>query len=240
MNSPWRGEAIDLEMGQRRKVGLQLALAMAESALSEAKVVLVPTETVYGLAASIRLSQALDKIFRIKDRPTDVPLPILVGEVRQVFELAPEMTDLERKRVFRLAEAFWPGPLTMVLGGGGMLADAVGSRDGGIGFRISSNPFTRVLSSLIPIACTSANLHGHAPSSSCDGALEALGLEGWLRGEGPTSSGELSLVISDDEVDQFKRSGVSSTVVDLRGTQLELLRVGDLGREALEEALMPT
>ena len=160
-------------------------LAQATTLLEEGKVVGVPTDTVYGLAAH---HWAQEELFRLKSRPASKPIPVLVGSVADALELA-VFPALARE----LAEAHWPGPLTLVL--------AVEKPDGNqggntVGLRMPDHPLTLDLLNLCgPLAVTSANRSGDAPARSDREAQEIFGAQVGLYLPGVCPGGVASTVI---------------------------------------------
>ena len=140
-------------------------LALAHARLIDGKVVGVPTDTVYGIATH---HSAQQELFRIKDRPADKPIPVLVGSVTDALDLA-VFPPLARQ----LAEAHWPGPLTLVLA----------SRPGAdlektVGLRMPDHPLTLELLHLCgPLTVTSANRSGQPPARSDQEARTIFGAE---------------------------------------------------------------
>lgn len=134
-------------------------LARARALLAEGKVVGMPTDTVYGLASHHSTQQEL---FRLKGRPGDKAIPVLVGSVADALELA-VFPSLARE----LAGAHWPGPLTLVLA-------ARSSDQPTVGLRMPDHPLALELLNLCgPLAVTSANRSGESPAQS---DLEAQGI----------------------------------------------------------------
>lgn len=186
----------------------------AAEAIAEGAILAHPTETVYGLGA---LSPELDEaIARLKGRTADRPL-IRIGP--DAATLRADHPDLRwDEAAERLARAFWPGPLTLVLGAG---------EPEGLGIRVEGHPLTRRVLETVEatMSSTSLNRAGEAPAADPDGvrtALEAMpGTEipvAWL------DAGELS-------------GGPPSTVVSLLGERPRLLREGAVAAHRLEEVL---
>jgi L-threonylcarbamoyladenylate synthase len=181
-------------------------------------VVAVPTDTVYGLAASLRQPNALTDIFRLKDRPRDVSLPIMVADIDTITGLGITLPA----DALALADAFWPGALTIVVPVPSELAALVGATST-LGFRIPNRADLRSLLRLTgPLAVTSANLHGEPPCTTAESVLSAFsdrGLVGVLDGGACT--------------------GVVSTVVTLEGPW-RVLRHGGVSTEELADILGPS
>ncbi|NQV90621.1 threonylcarbamoyl-AMP synthase [Candidatus Uhrbacteria bacterium] len=125
--------------------------------LKEGGVVVFPTETAYGLAADATNSQAVDLVYKIKGRVPEKTLPIIAGN-REMAESVGYMPPMLKK----LADRYWPGPLTLLLPvSRGALAPAIVKNDQ-IAVRVSSHPIAKALSEGLgaPIVSTSANVHG--------------------------------------------------------------------------------
>lgn len=179
------------------------------AALGRGDVVVVPTDTVYGLAGRFDSPRAIQSIFEIKQRPPDKPLPVLAASV----------SDLSAVATFdplacELADAFWPGPLTLVLPRAeGFDADlGAGDRDT-VGVRVPEHELTRrLLEECGPLAVTSANRSGEPPATDAQ-----------------TAAAEFPELLT---LDGGPGAGQPSTVVSLVG-EPTLLRAG-----ALEQAIL--
>ncbi|HVA70321.1 MAG TPA: L-threonylcarbamoyladenylate synthase [Acidimicrobiales bacterium] len=161
-------------------------------------VVAVPTDTVYGIAASLAHPRALQRLFEIKRRPTTTALPILVDSQVAIERLGVDWPAGAQ----RLSEAFWPGALTIVVAVPHELATLVGSTRDTAGFRIPRHELLRdVLIDVGPLAVSSANEHGEAPCRSAAAVLNAFvgreELDGVL--EGGEGDGEVSTVVGVDD-----------------------------------------
>jgi L-threonylcarbamoyladenylate synthase len=161
------------------------------TALGRGDVVVIPTDTVYGLAGRFDSPEAVQRIFEIKQRPPDKPLPVLAASVSDLSAVA-TFDPLARQ----LADAFWPGPLTLVLSRAeGFDADlGAGERDT-VGVRVPEHELTRrLLEECGPLAVTSANRSGEPPATDAQAASkvfpELLTLDG-----GP-GAGQPSTVVS--------------------------------------------
>jgi L-threonylcarbamoyladenylate synthase len=178
-------------------------------------VVAYPTETFYGLGALARDLAALDRLARAKGRPEGKPLPLVAADAPMVEEVA-ELSGLAR----RLAERFWPGPLTLVLPARQGLPAAVTGGTGTVGIRIPGCEVARALCRAAggAIVSTSANPSGGPPPmepGALDGELAAR-LDGVLDA-GPSPG------------------GLPSTVVAVAGDRLTLLRDGAIPFASIEE-----
>lgn len=190
------------------------ALDPATVALAAGQVVAVPTDTVYGLAVDPTVPGATDALFAVKGRPRDLELPVLVANIAQAAALSgPDgLPALAR----RLAERYWPGPLTIVVRRRDGLGWVLGGDHTTIGLRCPAHDVARTLCNRVgPLATTSANRHGESPKKNAAEVAAEFGTE-------------VSVV-----VDGLPGGGVASTVVDATGTGLRCLRAGAVGFEEL-------
>ncbi len=197
--------------------GARGALQQAGEALAGGAVVAVPTDTVYGLAVDPHLPDAVDRLFTVKGRPADVPLPLLVAGPEQV-ELVAAPLDAAAAA---LAERFWPGPLTLVVPRRrGFSADLGGppSARRTVGVRRPDHPVVAALCGMLgPLAVTSANLHGESPATTA--AQVAVAFAG---------RDQPAVILDGGTCD-----GVPSTVVECRGPATACLREGAIPWSAL-------
>ncbi|MDP8954179.1 MAG: L-threonylcarbamoyladenylate synthase [Actinomycetota bacterium] len=147
------------------------ALARAVEALRAGEVVIVPTDTVYGLAVDPRKTGVL---FALKHRPLEVALPVLVADVEQALALA---ADGLAPAVQRLMGRWWPGGLTLVVPRRrGLDLDLGGPDDTTIGLRLPDHPVPVALAEAVgPLAVTSANRHGQATPATAAAVVDQLG-----------------------------------------------------------------
>jgi tRNA threonylcarbamoyl adenosine modification protein (Sua5/YciO/YrdC/YwlC family) len=194
-------------------VGLHEAIDRLQRGL----VVAVPTDTVYGLAASLEYPEAVATLFRVKRRPTSVALPVLVHDRSAIDALGVSWPERAR----RLSSQFWPGALTIVVPVDAHRAQSVGGV-GSIGFRIPRDEvLLGVLAASGPLAVSSANEHGEPPCQSAEQVLAALG-----------TNELLSAVL-----DGGTRQGAVSTVVEITDESWHILRAGSISAEEIERAL---
>jgi len=171
-------------------------------------VIAAPTETVYGLMTLWGNEDGRERIFLLKDRPADKRLQMLAPDL----ELVAKHSVVIDPRLRALAQAFWPGPLTVV---------CPAAPGGSVGVRLPDHEFTRELLGLlgVPLAATSANRSGRPPAFEADQAVAGL-------------LGKPDLL-----VDGGRTAGLASTVVSLLAAELEILRPGPISEEALRETL---
>ena len=191
----------------------EAALERALHWLRQGVPVVIPTETVYGLAAPALDRAAVEAIFAIKGRPLDNPLIVHVAGTEQLPQIGAHFSALAAQ----LADAFWPGPLTLVLQASGALPWVTAGLDS-IAVRQPQHDFAlELIRRAGPLAAPSANLSGLPSPTRASHALRDL-------------SGRVPLVIDGGDLDH----GVESTVIDARGEVPLLLRPGALSLEAIE------
>ena len=148
-------------------------IARVVRSLAAGQVAALPTDTFYGLAVDPINLSAVDRIYDIKTRARHKPLSLLISETTQAYGLAREMDGA----FDRLAERFWPGPLTIVVKAGTRLPLRVTANTGNVALRVPENAIARaVVTGLgLPITATSANLRGMPECTSAERVLEQLG-----------------------------------------------------------------
>jgi len=188
------------------------AVRQAAAALADGAVVAVPTDTVYGLAVDPAQPDAVERLFALKGRPADVPLPILVAGNEQVALVAGGLEVAARA----LAEQYWPGPLTLVVPRRPAFTVDLGGPPAArqtVGVRRPDHPVIVALCDLLgPLAVTSANLHGAPPATTADEVVRIF-----------AGTDQPEVVLDGGEC-----SGVPSTVVECRGPVSRCLRDGAL------------
>ena len=186
----------------------------AAAAMQAGELVAVPTETVYGLAAHAALDPSVEMIYTVKTRNPGKPLSILVSDM----EMVEGYTRNIPAAAYRLAEKYWPGPLTMVLEDKGCAAPTVTAGGTTLGVRCPDHPMTLALIRALgaPLAAPSANPEG-APSPKSAQEVFAY-FDGKIHG------------ILDGGVCAV---GVESTIVDLTGPEPRILREGGIPGEEL-------
>ena len=196
----------------------QAAVAEAAHWLRRGEVVALPTETVYGLAANALNTDAVERIFSVKGRPAHNPLIVHVASLEMARTCAsrwPEQAD-------RLANAFWPGPLTLVLQKSSIIPEIVTAGGSTVGIRWPSHPVIRAVIEAcgFPLAAPSANLSGAISPTTAEHVARSLGGQIPLIVDGGTST-----------------VGIESTVLDLSVTPPRVLRPGIIHAESLAAVL---
>lgn len=195
---------------------LVLALNEATSRLERGEVVGLPTETVYGLAGRLDRPAALEKIFRVKERPFFDPLIVHVDSIEGAKTLVKDWGPLPQA----LAEGFWPGPLTLVLAKNDKVPDLVTSGLDSVGVRCPDHSIAlELIRRAGPLAAPSANRFGRTSPTS------------WRHVQ--TEFGDQVFVIPADE----SRIGIESSVLKLDGDRLSMLRPGMITTRMIEQSL---
>ena len=169
-------------------------LGRAADAVLAGRVVAYPTDTLYGLAVDPRQAGAARRLFALKVRTPDRALPLVAADVAQVLTTLGPLTDAER----RLADACWPGPLTIVMRTEAPLAPAVTGRAGTIAVRVPAHAVARALARAVghPVTATSANRSGREACATADDVWAALGESiALLLDAGPTPGGAPSTIV---------------------------------------------
>ena len=163
--------------------------------LNGGKVVAVPTDTFYGLAVDPVNLRAVDRIYDIKARARHKPLSLLIAETAQAYELAREIDTA----FDRLAEKFWPGPLTIVVKAGSKLPLRVTANTGNVALRVPEAPISRAIVAKLglPITATSANLSGFPECSLASDVHAQLGDQIPLIVDGGPTAGSSATTIVD-------------------------------------------
>ncbi|MBM3114680.1 L-threonylcarbamoyladenylate synthase [Jeongeupia naejangsanensis] len=190
----------------------------AVALLRQGELVAIPTETVYGLAADAANPNAVAKIFALKGRPSDHPLIVHIAGTEQLDDWAVDIPADAR----RLAEAFWPGPLTLILKRHPRVPDAVTGGQDTVGLRAPAHPLAHALLTQFGggLAAPSANRFGHVSPTTAQHVLDEFGESCPLVLDGGASP-----------------VGVESTIVSLIDDTPKLLRPGGIAREAIEAVL---
>ncbi len=197
-----------------RKANIETAL----SALRAGEAIVFPTETFYAVGVDALNQRALQRLFELKGRDPDKPVALIAADLEMVARIVTEIGPPAR----RLADRFWPGPLTMVLPARHEVAPELTNREGGVGIRVSPHPIalelTRRLGS--PLTATSANLAGRPPARTLDDAWASFGdaIAGYI--DGGTLNGDLP-----------------STVISFEGAGIRIIRAGAVPEAKLVEAL---
>jgi L-threonylcarbamoyladenylate synthase len=190
------------------------AVKRATKLLRAGEVVALPTETVYGLAANALDEKAVAKIFRIKNRPANNPIIVHIASVEMAKRCVTAWPDPAEK----LARAFWPGPLTLVLPCAKGIPGMVTAGGKTVGVRWPGHPFIQAVirECGFPLAAPSANLSGRVSPTNAEHVRKQLG-------------GKISLIVDGGQ----SQVGIESTVLDLMVSPPQVLRPGMIHAESL-------
>jgi tRNA threonylcarbamoyl adenosine modification protein (Sua5/YciO/YrdC/YwlC family) len=203
----------DMAVAAERAIGLE----QAAEVVRRGELVVLPTDTVYGLGTDAFSPEAVGELLAAKGRGRDMPVPVLVGSPRTLDGIATGLS----KRARELVEAFWPGGLTVVARAQPSLRWDLGDTDGTVAVRMPLHPVAiELLQATGPMAVSSANISGKPPATTLDEAIEALGevVSVYLDG-GPSGD------------------PVPSTIVDVTAPVPRLLRAGAVSTEVLREVV---
>ncbi|MEV5506115.1 L-threonylcarbamoyladenylate synthase [Streptomyces orinoci] len=196
-----------------RKTGLREAAA----AVRRGELVVLPTDTVYGIGADAFSREAVGDLLQAKGRGRGMPSPVLIGSPNTLHGLVTDFSE----QAWELVDAFWPGALTLVANHQPSLTWDLGETRGTVAVRMPLHPVAiELLTEFGPMAVSSANLTGHPAPQTCDAAQEMLGdsVSVYLDG-GPTPA------------------DVPSSIVDVTGKVPVLLRAGAISAEQLREVV---
>jgi len=173
------------------------AIGLAADVVRDGRVVAYPTDTLYGLGADPRSADAVARVFALKSRAPDRALPLIAADVEQVAATLGRLGGAER----RLAEACWPGPLTLVMRGPDTLAPEVAGAGGTVAVRVPAHGVARALARAVghPVTATSANRSGLEAHATPDAVAAELGdVIALLLDAGPTPGGPPSTIVAVD------------------------------------------
>ncbi|EDY45943.1 L-threonylcarbamoyladenylate synthase [Streptomyces sp. SPB074] len=203
----------DCDDATDRATGLREAAA----AVRRGELVVLPTDTVYGIGADAFSAEAVGDLLTAKGRGRNMPSPVLIGSPNTLHGLVTDFSET----AWDLVDAFWPGGLTLVARHQPSLAWDLGDTRGTVAIRMPLHPVAiELLSDFGPMAVSSGNLTGHPSPETCDAAQEMLGdsVSVYLDG-GPTSG------------------NVPSSIVDVSGEVPVLLRAGVIDTEELRKVV---
>ena len=205
-----------MKMNTLHLTNSQQDIATAAAVLRDGGLVAMPTETVYGLAANALDGNAVRRIFEAKGRPMDNPLIVHIAEIADIerLGLVREFPETARK----LAEAFWPGPLTIIMDKGSVIPDEVSAGLSTVAIRLPSHPDARRLirESGLPLAAPSANTSGKPSPTTAQHVIDDM-------------DGRIEAVIDGGACDV----GVESTVITVATDIPRILRPGIITREEI-------
>lgn len=193
------------------RADLEGSVARASTTIARSGVVVLPTDTLYGIGADAFDPAACARVFAAKARPRSMPLPVLVRSPKQLVGLVGEVDP----RAERLMAAYWPGALTLVVRALPDLAWDLGESAGSVAVRMPDDEVALALIAAVgPLAVTSANRSGQPPATTVPDALAQLG-------------GDVDVYLDAGP----RGEGVASTIVDLTGPEVRILRDGALAAD---------
>jgi L-threonylcarbamoyladenylate synthase len=193
-------------------------LILAKKLLTKGKLVAIPTETVYGLAANGLDETAVAGIFSAKNRPTFDPLILHIASIEQAQSLCTEWPEMADK----LARAFWPGPLTLILPKANHVPDLTTSGQPTVGIRMPNNQLTLDLLRTLPfpLAAPSANPFGYVSPTNAQHVADQLG-------------NRIDYILDDGDCSV----GIESTIIAIENGAPKVLRLGGLSLERIADVL---
>jgi L-threonylcarbamoyladenylate synthase len=198
------------------------AVELAYSLLTQGKLVAIPTETVYGLAADATQPDAIERVFLAKGRPSNHPLIVHLANVSQIWDWGKALTAQTIKDIELLAAYFWPGPLTLIIKKADWVPNIITGQQGTVAIRVPNHPLALALLQKMPngLVAPSANRFGRISPTTPAHVLKELGdkLEYILDG-GPCGV------------------GIESTILNLSGEQPVILRPGMISSEQIASVL---
>jgi len=200
-----------------KKIDLSKIKIAAEE-IKKGNLVAFPTETVYGLGADALNEKAITKIFQVKERPFNDPLIAHIADIKELHRLSRQVTPVALK----LAKAFWPGPLTLVLKKSELISGIVTAGLDTVAVRMPADDIALSLirEAKTPIAAPSANLFGRTSPTAAQHVADDLG-------------GKIEIIIDGGRT----KVGVESTVLDVIVKPVRVLRAGGISVEKLKEVV---
>ncbi len=203
-------------MLEKLPLPIQKQVEKGISILKKGGVVAFPTDTVYGLGACVNIESAVERLYRVKKRPQDVALPLLLANTSQIREVAERVPEV----AWFLVKKFLPGALTLVLPRSDTVPDIITAGGMTVAIRIPAHTIPVALAEGLgaPIVGTSANLSGKPSSLTADEVYSQF-------------NNEIDLIIDGGRCP----GGVESTIVDVTGEIPVVLREGAISREELKQ-----
>jgi len=194
-------------------------IPVAAAALQRGELIILPTDTVYGIGTNAFDEGAIRRLFAAKQRDCDKGIPVLIADTADLFQIATDIPLMARRLIAR----FWPGPLTLVLSKREILPPSLSLTDE-VAVRMPDHDVCREIIRAAggAIAATSANLSGRAPAQLINEALKDL-------------AGSVTIAVDDGP----SGGQMASTVVEVSRESLRILRPGPLSLEVLMQGVQP-
>ena len=192
--------------------------ADAVGALKRGEVIVFPTETLYGLGADALNFAAVEKVFQLKGRDPNNPIPVLVADQEMLLKVVANVPPA----AITLMNGFWPGPLTLVLPARQGIPAPLLNGTGGIGVRISSQLIATELVNALgrPLTATSANPSGQTPARTLEEAKKYF-------------AGRIEIFVDSGKL----TSKTGSTVAEISGDMIRVIRAGDISKRELQRVV---
>ena len=182
-------------------------------------IVVFPTETVYGIGTNGLDKEAVERLYKIKERPLNKPISLLVSDYEMIEKVVKDINELE----YKIMKKFFPGPLTIILNKKDIVPDIVTSGGSTVGIRMPEEEITRKLIEYagVPIAAPSANISGKASGIDLQEIVKEFG----------------------DKVDYYidggkSKIGIGSTIVKVENNSIKILREGSISKKEIENILI--
>ena len=190
----------------------------AVGALKRGEVIVFPTETLYGLGADALNFAAVEKVFQLKGRDPNNPIPVLVADQEMLLKVVANVPPA----AITLMNGFWPGPLTLVLPARQGIPAPLLNGTGGIGVRISSQLIATELVNALgrPLTATSANPSGQTPARTLEEAKKYF-------------AGRIEIFVDSGKL----TSKTGSTVAEISGDMIRVIRAGDISKRELQRVV---
>ena len=184
-------------------------------------IVVFPTETVYGIGTNGLDKEAVERLYKIKERPLNKPISLLVSDYEMIEKVVKDINELE----YKIMKKFFPGPLTIILNKKDIVPDIVTSRGSTVGIRMPEEEITRKLIEYagVPIAAPSANISGKPSGIDLQEIVKEFG----------------------DKVDYYidggkSKIGIGSTIVKVENNTIKILREGSISKKEIEDLINDT
>ena len=193
-------------------------LEQAAELIKQGKIVVFPTETVYGIGTNGLNANAVKKLYEVKKRPINKPISLLVSDIKMVEQIAKDITEIE----YKIMEKFFPGPLTIILKKKDIVPDIVAAGQDTVGVRMPSGEIARKLVEIagVPIAAPSANISGEPSGTNLQEIKKHF----------------------NENVDYFidggeSELGIASTIVQVVNGEITILRQGNITLEQIKKEI---
>lgn len=191
-------------------------LEKVATSIQEGRILVFPTETVYGIGTNGLDEQAVKKLYEVKQRPENKAISLLVSDIKMVEKIAKDITELE----YKLMEKFFPGPLTIILKKKDNVPDIVTAGKDTVGVRMPSGEIARKLVEYAktPIAAPSANISGEPSGTNLENIINNF-------------DGKVEYFIDGGETEL----GISSTIIEVINNEIHILREGSITKQQIED-----